>query len=222
MPGSIVRDGKDISGTAAQRPLSGAGPGATYYATDTNVTSTWDGTAWRAGPGTAVSGAVAGTNIAAVEKVGVVRQTIITLAAESLTMTDATTAGCHGSQKIYDFPEGRICILGAHADLVLTAGAGGISDTAAAVAALGTAALATDNAALSGTEADLIASTTATLSGGIGDFEGANTAATFWDGSATAKDCFLNIAVPDAGSTGNDTMLVSGTVTLTWVLLGDD
>ena len=36
-----------------------------------------------------------------------------------------------------------------------------------------------------------------------------------------AKDAYLNVAVPDAGSTGNDTLTVSGTITLVWSNLGD-
>jgi hypothetical protein len=42
-----------------------------------------------------------------------------------------------------------------------------------------------------------------------------------FDGTATAKDAWLNIAVPDAGSTANDTFTVSGTITLVWSNLGD-
>ena len=31
----------------------------------------------------------------------------------------------------------------------------------------------------------------------------------------------FKLAVPDAGSTGNDTLIVSGTITLVWSNLGD-
>lgn len=42
-----------------------------------------------------------------------------------------------------------------------------------------------------------------------------------FDGTGTAKDCYLNIAVPDAGSTGNSTVTVSGTVEILWINHGD-
>lgn len=42
-----------------------------------------------------------------------------------------------------------------------------------------------------------------------------------FDGTGTAKDCYLNLAVPDAGSTTNSTVTVNGTVTLHWINHGD-
>jgi hypothetical protein len=42
-----------------------------------------------------------------------------------------------------------------------------------------------------------------------------------FDGTTTAKDAWLNIAVPDAGSTANDTFSVTGTITLIWSNMGD-
>jgi hypothetical protein len=42
------------------------------------------------------------------------------------------------------------------------------------------------------------------------------------DGTATAKDAFLNFAVPDAGSSANDTLTVAGTVTVVWTNSGDN
>jgi hypothetical protein len=138
-------------------------------------------------------------------------------------MTDATTAGSHGSAKLYDFPECNMFFLGGTASLTLTAGAGGITDTAAAVVAVGTATVGVDNATLTTTEADLIPSTAATLTGGVGTAAGITltAGAVAFDGTATAKDAWLNIAVPDAGSTANDTFSVTGTITLVWSNLGD-
>lgn len=42
-----------------------------------------------------------------------------------------------------------------------------------------------------------------------------------FDGTATAVDAYLNLAVPDADSSANDTVTVSGTITLTWINHGD-
>lgn len=165
------------------------------------------------------------TGVSAVEYGGrVLHQTVITLAGVSITMTDATTAGCHGSIQLYDFPEALVNLVGACMSLTLTAGAGGIGDTAAAVAAVGTSTVATDNATLVGTgEANIIPSTAYTLVGGVKAATGVSTTALLAvaDGSGTAKAAWLNIAVPDADSSASDTFTVDGTVTITWLHLGD-
>ena len=151
------------------------------------------------------------------------QKTVITLSGLSVTMTDAGAAGCHGSVKLYDFPACNLLFLGGTCSLTLTAGAGGISDTAAAVLSVGTATVGVDNATLTLTEADLIPSAAATLTAGVGTGAGKTVTAgvVVFDGTSTAKDAWLNIAVPDAGSTANDTFTVSGTITLVWSNLGD-
>ena len=173
----------------------------------------------------ASSSALAGVaNAGAVvdESVGTIRTTL-KLSNQVITMTDAAAAGCHGSVKLYDFPACNLLFLGATCDLTVTAGTGGIADTAAVVAAIGTAAVSTADATLTTTEADLIPSTAATLTGGAGAAKGKTLTAgvVVFDGTSTAKDAYLNFAVPDAGSTGNDTLIVSGTITLVWSNLGD-
>ena len=173
----------------------------------------------------ATSSAVAGVaNAGAVVdgSVGTIRTTL-KLSNQVITMTDATTAGCHGSIKLYDFPACNLLFLGATCDLTVTAGTGGIADNAAVVAAIGTAAVSTADATLTTTEADLIPSTAATLTAGAGAAKGKTLTAgvVVFDGTSTAKDAYLNFAVPDAGSTGNDTLIVSGTITLVWSNLGD-
>ena len=152
-----------------------------------------------------------------------VLKTVIQLSGLSVAMTDATTAGSHGSVQLFDFPAGNLFFLGATCDLTLTAGVGGIADTAAVVVGVGTATLATDNATLTGTEADLVPSTAATLTAGVGTGKGKSltAGAVVFDGTSTAKDAWLNIAIPDAGSTADDTLTVSGTITLVWANLGD-
>lgn len=153
---------------------------------------------------------------------GAVHKSVFTLTALSITMTDAGAAGCHGSHKVYDFPEGVIQILGCSYNLTTLAGAGGIADGAALVGSLGSVTTATDNATLTGTEADLIASTTGTLTAGAGVLaKHGSLVATAFDGHTTAMDAFLNVAVPDADSSASDTLAVSGTITIVWANLGD-
>ncbi len=173
-------------------------------------------------PTTAGLGAVAGTGVAITsEKDAVVHKTLITITALSVTTTDAGAAGAHGSQKIYDFPEGNILVLGGVMDLTTLAGAGGIADTAALISSLGTVAAVNDNATLTTTEANIIPSTSGTLVAGAGTMKGKSTTPAPFDGTTTPVDVFLNFAMPDAGSTANDTLTVSGTVTLIWINLGD-
>jgi hypothetical protein len=168
-------------------------------------------------------GAPNGTGVTAVERgVGAYHETVLTLDELSVTMTDAGAAGCHGSAKLYDFPAGVIQILGASYNLTTLAGAGGIGDTAALVGSLGSVTAGVDNATLTTTEADLIASTTGTLTDGAGVLQKhGSLVATAFDGHTTPMDAFLNLAVPDAGSSADDTVAVSGTVRILWVQLGD-
>lgn len=191
----------------------------------TEVLTLSGGDVLSADPQTTVGvGAKAGGSAVAVAEYGngAVHKTVLTLSSLSVTMTDATTSGCHGTQKLYDFPDGAIQILGGSMNLTTLAGSGGIADGAALVGGLGTAAVGTNNATLTSTEQDLIASTTGTLTGGIGALKKhASLIATAYDGTSAAIDAILNLVVPDADSSASDTVAVSGTVTLYWVNLGD-
>lgn len=177
----------------------------------------------QANPSTGAGSVPANASTSAVTTTDGVLKTVITLSGRSITMTDAGAAGSHGSVQLYDFPQCNLSFLGATCNLTLTAGVGGISDTAAVVVGVGTVTLATDNATLTGTEADLVPSTAATLTAGVGSGKGKSltAGAAVFDGTTTAKDAWLNIAVPDADSSANDTITVSGTVTLVWANLGD-
>ena len=174
--------------------------------------------------GDGAAGAAASISVAVAESSAGAIKTVMTLSNVSIAMTDATTAGSHGSLKLYDFPQCNLLFLGGTCDLVITAGAGGITDTAAVVGSIGTTTVGTDNATLTTTEADLIPSTASTLTAGVGATKGKTVTAgvVVFDGTATAKDAYLNFAVPDADSTANDTLTVSGTITLVWSNLGDN
>jgi len=146
-------------------------------------------------------------------------KTILTLTNVSVATTDATTAGAYGGLEIYDFPLGVLSLLGATTNLTLARVGTGLTTTAAIVSAIGTATAGAD-ATLTSTEADIIASTACTFTAGASTFKGISTAAAQWDGSGTAKKAFLNFAVADAGSGGNDAILVNGTISLIWGNLG--
>ncbi len=168
-------------------------------------------------------GAAAGAGVVAVETGdGAVHKTVLTLTNVAITVTDSGgAAGGQGSQKVYDFPEGVIQLLGASYNLT-TAAAAGIGATAALVGSLGSVAASAADAALTSTEADMIASTTGTLSGSAGTLakHGSLVAAAF-DGHTTALDAILNLAVPDAGISASAVVTVNGTITIVWANLGD-
>lgn len=192
--------------------------------TDANRVRKLNLLAAQAAPTTGVGTAPANASTAASTTADGMLKTVITLSGRSITMTDAGAAGSHGSIQLYDFPQCNLSFLGATCNLTLTAGVGGITDTAAVVVGVGTTTLATDNATLTGTEADLVPSTAATLTAGAGTGKGKSltAGAVVFDGTTTAKDAWLNLAIPDAGSTADDTITVSGTVTLVWANLGDN
>lgn len=151
---------------------------------------------------------------------GPFRQTKFVLNNMVVATTDNTTNGAQGSQKIYDFPAGAILVHGGAAKLTITGGAG-LTATAAVVWAVGTVAPAAD-ATLTSTEANIIPSTAATLSSSTNTASAVTaTAAGILDGSSTAIDALLNFAVPDAGSSANSTITVTGEIVITWIQLGD-
>lgn len=132
-------------------------------------------------------------------------------------------SGAYGSQKIFDFPEGNILILGAQARLTdVDAGAGGITDTATVKFSIGSAAE-TTNDTLDSTQANLIASTNVALTGGTSTATvgAVNTGVLFLDGTTTPADLYLNLGIADAGITANDDVTIDGEIEITYIVLGD-
>ena len=169
---------------------------------------------------TASVGAASVATVSANEQIaGFVHQTTLTLTDLAITMRDTEQGG---GAKIYDFPEGRILILGAVASIAVTT-------TSAILTTLNggkTCNWGQASATVATTEQNLIPVTAFTSSATI-DVAGATATAALaasaqFDGTATAIDAYLNLAV--AGATdidGDATVTVDGTVTLTWVFLGD-
>lgn len=170
-------------------------------------------------------GTVSGTGVAVSEACALANTyhlSTFTLTAVSIATTDATTNGSHGALKIYTFPLGKIQIDGCKLNVTTTAGSGGITDTAALVGGLGTVTNDTSNATLTSTEQDLVGSIAGTLAGGLGLLQGSGSLiATGFDGTSTAEDVWINISVPDAGSTSSDTVTLTGSATCLWHNTGD-
>jgi hypothetical protein len=150
-------------------------------------------------------------------------RTIIDITALRIAMTDGGASGSIGSQKIYDFPEGNIIILGAVTKWDTMARVGtAIAATAVIKHALGGTAEAT-NDTLDSVQAEILPSTSsaAMVAGVAAAHGGASTAPVTKDGTTTPIDAILNIGIADAGSTGNDSLDVTGRIELTWINLGD-
>ena len=173
---------------------------------------------------TSGAGVAGGTNVSVTERIGHTRQTELTFVNEVINVVDAGANGAHGSLQIYSFPEGYLYVAGIVADLAITAGAGGISDTADVFGAIGKGEVQTNNSTLTSDEANFIPATVTILTAGAGDFHGnssAQEAGQVQDGTSTPIDLWLNFAVPAAASSADDTLTVTGTITILWALMGD-
>lgn len=174
--------------------------------------------------GTSVTeyGAKNGSTVSAVEYVdGKQHTTVLTLTATPVTITDdAGVAQYGGCGKIYDFPLGVIGVRGCVVSGSLTLGTTGtITNTYAGGVSVGSV-TATTGATLTGTEADMMAEVdvaaatakVAAVSGGLGG--------SVLNGSATAKDAYLNFVIDDDATHTSGTGTFTGTVTITWQQLG--
>lgn len=161
---------------------------------------------------------------------GVINKTVLTCTATPVTITDdAAVAQYGGTGKLYDFPEGLLCTFGGVIDGSITLGTTGtIINTWAGGVALGTA-TATTGATLTGTEADILPEVdvaAATSKVAVVDAVSVATALTesgarWFDGTATAKDLFLNLVVDDDATHTSGTGTFTGTVTIVWMIVGD-
>jgi hypothetical protein len=153
---------------------------------------------------------------------GVVHRTVLTLAATPVVVGN-TTGASFGGLKLYDFPEGRILVLGVTADLDFDWSGEDVAVDGSGDFSLGTTI--TSDATLSTTDVDLLPSTALTdpFVAGVGEGKGALAASAQFDGTTTAKDANINIIIDDADveDGASDTVDVSGTITLHWINLGD-
>ena len=155
---------------------------------------------------------------------GSIHQTVLTLTLTGTHDLDLAD-GAHGTGiKIYDLPEGRILVLGATINAsVAHNGAFNPSTADTFSFAVGTA-VGADDDDLTSTEVDLIPKLTLdTASGGTSPLAaaGALAASAHFDGTTTAKDVYVNVACAAANNSGATTYAVTGTLTLSWINLGD-
>ena len=155
------------------------------------------------------------TGVSAKALAGGSEQVTLTFVNTAVPLVDAGASGAGGGIRIFGFQQGNVAIDNFRVNLTAARLGTNLTTTAALVASLGTVAAAAD-ATLTSTEADIAASTTATLTAGAGTFTKLATATVYLDGTGTAKDVYLNFACPDAGSAGNDSVVVNGTITFVY------
>lgn len=153
-------------------------------------------------------------------------RTILCLNDYRMTVADATASG---TQKLFDFPEARIQILGGHVNLQwapVTDPTTTINASADLSFSLGTAA--TADATLNGSEVNILASTASTASGSpaIGTYNtavnAALTAVTI-DGTSTAADLILNVGIATNTLIDADaTIGWRGWINMLWTNHGDN
>ena len=173
-------------------------------------------------------GAVAGTLTSVVEYGNaLLHKSVITLTAESFTMTDESGTVLYGGTKIYDFPEGLLCTLGVVIDGSITGTS--VLATFDGDVAVGTV-TATTGATLTSTEADILQSVALTQAVAKVANADATSVATIltesgarWiDGTSTAKDAYLNFVIDDDAANATGTATFTGTVTIVWMIIGDN
>lgn len=165
--------------------------------------------------------ASAATITAVAESGALIHKTTLTLAAFPIAISDDAGVAQYGGAKVYDFPEGLIGILGCSVKGALT-GYASLIDTFASNVALGTV-TATTGSTLTSTEADIMGSVADSAAvAEVAAVDAVSAAMAVLDGTATAKDAFLNFVIADDVAHGAGTALFTGTIIINWVHLGDN
>ena len=169
------------------------------------------------------AGAKVGATVTATEDNSFVNKTVLSLSDTPISVVyGGATTNAIGSTKIYDFPEGRILVLGAIVDsFLITSFPTNTMDAADnGDFSFGTAVPDADGV-LNGTAVDFIP---ATAIDGLSTTNSAALAASAqFDGTTTAKDLYVNLSIDHGDLTGASTnaLTVDGTVTIHWINLGD-
>lgn len=157
---------------------------------------------------------------------GVLHKSVITFTLTGDHDIDVDDGGKSAGVKVFDMPEGRLSVLGVTIDAstvtnnvynastndIYYVSVGTVDGTQAADADL----TSTEADIIPKTTLDTVSSTTLTLT-----WKTALAAAAQFDGTTTPVDLFVNVAVPDASNTDATTHAITGTMTITWINLGD-
>jgi hypothetical protein len=155
---------------------------------------------------------------------GVTHKTVFTFDGVSLSTLDNGTAGHGGGVQIYDFPKGLIAIDGASQNWsLLTVDGTGLPDNAEIDVGVGTTVATSAMGSLTTTTQDIITKDDITFSTAVTathQFQGTVSGAHAIDGSATAKDAYLNVSATAATGAADGTIVLTGTVTILWRNVG--
>jgi hypothetical protein len=180
---------------------------------------------------TMAGGGQVGT-VAAVTGLSAVHKQVAPIMYQSVfTLSDVAQAVVNGTEyqstKLFDFPEGRILVLGVTAALAQkTTSALASTLNSGVTGALGLGTAAASATTLATTMVDLLPSTAFTTSTTINVAGTAAKAALAssaqFDGTTTAKSMYLNSAYATTTDVDGDaTQTWTGTITVTWIHLGD-
>lgn len=171
-----------------------------------------------------VPSSLGATCVATEAGIGVVHQTTLTLAGLAQAVVNGTE---YQGTKVYDFPAGRILVLGVTASLAPTT-TSAIAGTlnSGVTGSLGIGTVTASATTLASTMVDLLPATafaTSTVINVPAAAVGAALAASAqFDGTTTAVDVYLNSAFATTGDVDADaTMTWAGNVTISWLNLGD-
>lgn len=164
--------------------------------------------------------------VTAVEKGdGIFRQTIFTLSSLPVTITDTNA---YAGIQIYTMPAGMITPVGAVATVAVTTTSALVSTLNAESAChYGVGSAVASNITLATTMQNFLNTTAFTSSATVNVASAAASGygigiVTPVNGTSTSVPLYLNLAVDDAGNIDADaTVTVSGTITITYVVLGD-
>lgn len=154
----------------------------------------------------------------------------IDMSSMALDWTDSGASGGNTSQKLLDFPEGVIRVIGATANITsITTSASATTATAAILFGIGSAATNAGETLDAATEVDILPSTSITLASNTGSGFGVSNATsvlTVLDGHTSAKAAYLNFAASAAHSSAtvtddNSGLVISGTIYIWYINLGD-
>lgn len=160
------------------------------------------------------------TGFTNVNAVGGLNVTTITFSSYSMPIVDSGANGGHGTLKLIDFPEGIIRIPSAIGDMSCTS-VTGMAAASEVDMALGSATTLTDAEELGNTNVDFIGKVDETLTAGVGVWDLVNTTSQDEDGHSGSTDVWLCVAVLDTNMTGAGTIILNGTIVITWHNMGD-
>jgi hypothetical protein len=163
--------------------------------------------------GTGVTATVTST-----ESYGQVNKTVLALAAVPVAVTyGGSGTNSVGGTKVYDFPAGRLLVLGVTVDNFTIGNSLSLGATDGGDFSFGTATASGTN--LSSTAVDLCPKTS--IDPITNRVDAALAASAQFDGTSTAKDMYVNLLIDANDMTNNATPGVTGTVTIHWLNLGD-